>query len=171
MSPTMMESDRPWSVDPRVIHSLKSEWLRNVTAHPLIYLRHRAILFKRFLIGLDKDASSVTCPENTPPPEEVKMLPLHLYKQRFLASIHYSYQRWLYHYAGFLFIGMTYLVASLVLMGISIRRKNWNSGMINVSSLIYLATFFFVAPFQEFRFIYWSIFTVLLSAYVLWIEG
>lgn len=144
--------------DPENLATLRSAWLRAVTDHPGVYLRHRLIMFE-YLLG-----------SNTP----VVHYPFHdgMVKN----DLGFTFQRtplnetvmaWLHATQNSLFFrGWAYLVAALTLGvgGLLLRRLDATGAALFFSALGYSLPYFFVCPAGDFRYLWWTVLATLLMA-------
>jgi hypothetical protein len=166
LDPTTWMNDPYVSRDASKISQLKKRWLTAVKENPFVYLAHRWLAFRGFLTIV----ASTIVPASFPPPDFTAGRSRPLLQETALGKIHTKYVEWASENLFFLFQPLTYLIGSGILLFVSIRRKIVIAVAMSSSALLYMIPYFFVAPAPNFRYVYWSVFAVLLSVYVLWME-
>ncbi|MCI0604808.1 hypothetical protein L0156_17610 [bacterium] len=159
----------PLYYEGRLISILENQWFTAIRQNPAAYLTHRWILFKNFLSNF---GGTVFCmfPVSVPPQSAISGPPRPLLEETALGKLHTKFVTWTFTQYGFLFEALTYLFGSCILLVIAIRKKSLAAGALNASSLLYLTSYFIVAPGVHFRYVYWSVLATLLSLLVLWME-
>jgi len=149
------------SSDPEQLATLRSAWLRAVTDHPGIYLRHRMIMFE-YLLGA-----------NTP----VVHYPFHdgMVKN----DLGFTFQRSALNEAvmpglhaiqdSLFFRGWAYLVAVVALGagGLLLRRLDAAGLALCASALAYALPYIPTCPAGDFRYLWWTVLATLLLALTL----
>ncbi len=166
LDPSTWVKDAYMTTDPRIISELKEAWISAILKEPAAYLNHRWILFKSFL----KDVVYIIQQISYPEPEFLPQRAHPLLQETSLGKLNTRAVFWMYHHARFVYQAITYLLASVALLGIAVYRKSLPAIALNLSSLFYFAPYFFVAPAANYRYVYWCMLTVLVSITVLWIE-
>ncbi|MCI0602676.1 hypothetical protein L0156_06645 [bacterium] len=164
--PTTFVKDRYMTRDAGVISELKDAWVSAILHEPGAYLIHRWILFKSFL----KDVAYITMHVSHPEPNSLPQRPHPLKQETSLGKLNYGVIFWLYDHARFVYRGITYLIAILVLLAISVYRKSAAAIALNVSSFFYFVPYFFFAPAANYRYVYWCMLAGITSIFVMWFE-
>lgn len=147
--------------------ALRKAWLRLPFDYPAAYWRHRFRVMTT-LLGWHHDANNPSLvfhtrvtsfrdnPELVPRTSDIR---LHLET----AANQFS--------RGILFQGGWYLLLSLVLLGVAIRRHNPLMGALVVSGLFYVLPLLVAAPSSDFRYLGWMLQASLLAALAVFIPS
>ena len=152
--------------DPLIISSLMKAWLTAVVEQPVAYIRHRWTLFHSFL----DDPSLALRPVSPEPPSYAISMPMPLMQETALGRIHTVFVGWILNKMPFVFRALSFLIASLIVLIISLKRRIRSAFALSCSALLYGAAYFFVAPEPNYRYGYWTVVATILSVAVIWIE-
>jgi hypothetical protein len=155
--------------DGSAISALKAGWFKAIHENLWAYLRHRWLLFCSFLTNKDGWIYHIQT-LSSPVPADLKGQIDPLLDETWLGKIHERYVNWFFYYYRFALEGLIYLLASFLIFILGIRRNSSPLLALSTSSLCYLLPYFFVAPEVSYRYIYWSVFAVLLAFFVMWVD-
>ena len=133
-------------------------WLFAVSAEPLSYLRHR---FKYFLPFMTSRASYYFHAGNTAN-ESQRRLSEHVLFRKINNYVYRAGQFGIYRPINWLILAFGCLALSRLVL--PTRRRFVNA--VCISSIIYLATYFFVGVSSDFRYAYWSILATSVAIFV-----
>lgn len=167
----------PWSVCPLLtwqdsplqmqtgaseIQELRRGWLQHIARHPATYLKHRWGVFSD-LLGIDNRSSYVfhNGVRDNPAEWPVKRTRFAIWTAETIE--HYTYT--------IFFDGWLYVALAIVSCVVSIVKRNRDSLAIASSGLIYALTYFFVATNLDFRFLWWTVLSALISIVILFSEA
>ncbi len=160
----------PLHYDSHHVFLLRKYWLSAITQNPAAYLKHRWILFRNLLIN-DEGKEPPFWPVSDPVPKIYSGMPLPLQKEKVLGRLVTAPIRWTFRNYGFFFYAVTYLLVCSIMLVLSIRKRIRVAAALAISSMMYVFSFFPIAPGIQFRYVYWPVIATLLSIFVFWIES
>lgn len=137
--------------DANEARDLRAKWLAAVLHYPLDYFLHRCTVFARIL-GFGERMQNGTYYGPSPRHPQANRIFYHP-----LTRIYFWVMGYLRH--TFVFRGYTYvfLCSILLLFGIWYRRLPRGEMAMLASALAYSAGYFFIAPSDDFRYLYWPV--------------
>ncbi|MCI0604807.1 hypothetical protein L0156_17605 [bacterium] len=154
------------STDSQVASQLKNQWVRAILEEPKAYLLHRWTVFKYFLLAVDPWLYNYQEPASW----NSSRRPL-LMGEDFPAKVYLKYGDWVRGNVSLAFQTVTYLITSLSILIFSIRKRIMAAGALSLSALLYLFSYFFVAPGADYRYTYWPVCSALITLFVMWVEN
>jgi len=144
--------------DPQELHQLRHRWLSALGHHPYLYVVHRWNGFHQW-IGLGTETVM------NPYEDQMWANPWNFHFDAPIAFRH------LYHYFylwrdSFIFRGWVYLLCNFVLCGWAWRLGRRGAVLwVSLSGLCYGMGYFFYGVSGDFRYLYWTVMTVFISAW------
>ena len=144
---------------PERIEELKAHWLKAVTTHKLIYLKHRWNVFSSLTGFNTQEVYKAFLPVDGYNPREFR---------RERGIVNHSLNAYFFYCSrSILFRGFFWLMISVALIYFAVRvRLRGDMGAVlalATSGFLYTAGYFFYTPSSEFRYIWWTVLSTMVA--------
>lgn len=135
---------------------IQAIWLQEIPRHLGSYLDYRAQTFSAFLNTSTLQLAGT---------QEFEGLDIHQEHPRLFQALKYYVVDFAFQQAGWLFHGMTWLVFSVIGLGVALRKRqrDWIAAAVFAAGLLYLATYLPSAPAANYRYVFPAVLTTLLG--------
>ncbi len=150
--------------DPAAMTDLHSAWLASVTGNPVAYIKHRLTFSSNFIHLFWKRGYYLREIHFSEAAKEAGVPTAYSKPSKMMQGWPLFWERWPFMKGWFWILGLL----GLGLLGIRSRTNTDGQKMLalSLSGLLYLAPHFIFGQAPDFRYFYWSIFSVILGAIV-----